>query len=215
MSLLSLLLVSLLSLLWLSPASSASIEAEQIHLSLGLSQNDFWVNFVTFDRPIVSYVRYGLSASELSLSSNASISLFLDGGRQQKQRFMHEASMLKLKPASTYFYQVITSTPDAAPVLNFSTIPEAAGYTQPLRIAMYGDFGLLNDQSHDRLEAESLSGNLDLIIHAGDLSAHTSTEQQPLITFPSAPLTDEFRCFPLCTALTTCTTRMATAEISS
>ena len=33
-----------------------------------------------------------------------------------------------------------------------------------------GDYGLLNDRSHDRLQAESLAGNLDLIVHAGDFA---------------------------------------------
>ena len=170
MALLSLLLVALSALSAFSAVSSATIEAEQVHISLGMSQTDFWVNYVTFDQPAVSYVQYGLSASDLSLSSNASVHVFVDGGKAAKQRYMHEASMLDLKPATTYFYQIITSSPATAAVYNFSTIPEDAGFTRPLRIAMYGDYGLLNDRSHDRLLAESQAGNLDLIVHAGGQS---------------------------------------------
>ena len=159
-----------------SPVASASIEAEQVHLSLGMSQNDFYVNYVTFARPSLSYVQYGLSASDLSLSSNASIALFTDGGKAQKQRYMHQASMLHLKPGVVYFYQVITDTPATAPLFNFTTISDKAGYTQPLRVAMYGDYGVVNAQSHDRLQAESLQGNLDLIIHAGDFAYDMNNE---------------------------------------
>ena len=127
--------------------------------------------------PPLSYVRYGLSSSDLSLSSNASISLFTDGGKTQKQRYMHQATMLNLKPGLIYFYQVITSTPATAQIFNVTTISDKAGYTQPLRIAMYGDYGVVNAQSHDRLQAESLEGHLDLIIHAGDFAYDMNDEE--------------------------------------
>ena len=172
-----LLLLAALLLLWSSPVQCASIDAEQIHLSIGMNQNDFYVNFVTFDHPTVSYVQYGLSPSDLSFASNASTIVFVDSGRSKKQRYMHEATMLMLTPSTTYYYQVITSAAADAPVFNFSTIPREAGYTKPLRIAMYGDYGVVNDQSHDRLQAESLAGNLDLIIHAGDIAYNLDDEE--------------------------------------
>ena len=177
-----LLLLAALPLLWSTVASAASMDAEQIHLSLGVDQNDWFVSYVTFDRPSSSFVQYGLSPTALSLISNASIAVFTDAGKAQKRRFMHEAAMPKLKPGTLYFYQVVTSSPTPSPLLNFTTIPAEAGYTQPLRIAMYGDFGLLNDQSHDRLEHESLTGNLDLIIHAGDMAYDMVDE----VRYPSA-----------------------------
>jgi phosphodiesterase/alkaline phosphatase D-like protein len=135
------------------------------------------VNFVTFDRPDVSYVEYGVTPTAMSMSSNASITLFVDSGKTQSKRYMHEASMLQLEPSTTYYYQLITSASTSSPLFNFTTIAHEAGYTQPLRIAMYGDFGLINDQSHNRLEAESLAGNLDLIIHAGDFAYNLADDE--------------------------------------
>ena len=156
-----------------------SVMPEQIHLSLGQSQNDWWCSWVTFGSTDGTYVAYGTDPSQLTQMAKATNTLFTDGGQKQKKRWMHEAEMPSLTPATTYYYSIFTngsSATAASDLFNFSTISTTAGYSTPLRIAMYGDYGLLNDRSHDRLEAESLAGNLDLIIHAGDFAYNLDDE---------------------------------------
>ena len=168
----SFLLLLLVSALLPASLRASAVDPEQIHLSLGQDQNDWWVSFVTFAAPPVAFVLYGTDPSSLSSSANATTALFVDEGTARKQRYMHEAAMPQLTAGSVYYYQVVTTavSPSSLPMYNFSTIAAAAGFTTPLRIAMYGDYGLHNDRSHDRLLAESQAGNLDLIIHAGDMA---------------------------------------------
>ena len=162
------------------PASLAqSTTPEQIHLSLGQSQNDWWCSWVTFDSTPAAYIAYGTDPSQLEQMAKATNTLFVDEGKAQMKRWMHEAEMPSLQPATTYYYTIYTnssSTVPASALFNFSTIASTAGYTTPLRIAMYGDYGLLNDRSHDRLQTESLAGKLDLIVHAGDFAYNLNDE---------------------------------------
>ena len=119
---------------------AAQSTPEQIHLSLGQSQNDWWCNWVTFDPTPASYVAYGTDPTKLTQTAKATETLFVDGGSAQKKRYMHEAAMPSLKPGQTYFYAISAngSSTFATQTFNFSTIPSTAGYTTPLRIAMYG-----------------------------------------------------------------------------
>ena len=172
------LLVALVALV-LPATLVQSTTPEQIHLSLGQSQNDWWCSWVTFDSTPGSYVAYGTEPSQLKQKAAATDVLFVDEGKAQKKRYMHEAHMPALEPGTVYYYAIYlngSAATAATELFNFSTITTTAGYTTPLRIAMYGDYGLLNDRSHDRLQAESLAGNLDLIIHAGDFAYNLDDE---------------------------------------
>ena len=162
------------------PATLAqSTMPEQIHLSLGQSQNDWWCSWVTFASTPASYLLYGTDPSAMKLTAAATDMLFVDEGKAQTKRWMHEAAMPGLAPDTTYYYAIYinaTATAAASTIYNFSTIATTAGYTTPLRIAMYGDYGWKNMQSHDRLLAESRAGNLDLIVHAGDFAYNLDDE---------------------------------------
>jgi len=159
--------------------SSSVLSAEQIHISLGQSQRNIWVNYVTLIQPKVSYVLFGKSPAKLNQRVNSSVKQFIDGGKLNKTRWIQEAGLLNLDLGVQYFYQIIVDDSInslAEPIYNFSTISETRGFSEPLRISMFGDYGVVNDQSHDRLEYESLNDHFDLIIHAGDFAYNLDDE---------------------------------------
>lgn len=157
-----------------------TVSAEQVHISLGYTPDNIFVSYVTMAEPTTSIVIYGKSASSLHDYANATIERFVDGGKTSKVRWMHNAPLLNLDRGTMYFYSIVVdkSVPTKSlPVYNFTTINPNRGYTEPLRIAMFGDYGVVNDRSHDRLQAEALADHLDLIIHSGDMAYNLDDEE--------------------------------------
>ena len=81
---------------------------------------------------------------------------------------IHSVELPGLTPNTKYTYSCGS---DTAQTFSFKT-PPAVGATASLKIAVVGDLGQTENSSAtvDMMEAELSAGNVDLILHAGDLS---------------------------------------------
>lgn len=182
-ALVSLLTVAvLLSAARVSPSpSSVDIVPQQLHIALGYTPTTIVVQWVTWASPTSASVHYGLTPSSLTLTSPSSFHVFTDGDRAQWNRTVHAASLTKLIPDRTYFYQVSTtnSTSTLTSALHsFHTLSATAGTgsDSPIRIGMIGDYGLVNgDQTHQSLARLTNAGGLDLLVHVGQSGSEAET----------------------------------------
>jgi hypothetical protein len=93
--------------------------------------------------------------------------------------WMHSVTATGLTPGTRYYYLVGDSASSgkewSQPALSFVG-PRAAGMSAggdaPLRIAAYGDMGAsdVSDNTVERVAAMRLAGELDLVLHVGDIS---------------------------------------------
>ena len=81
---------------------------------------------------------------------------------------IHSVELPGLVPNTKYTYSCGS---DSAQTFSFKT-PPAPGASSSLKLAVVGDLGQTENSSAtvDLMEAELAAGNLDLILHAGDLS---------------------------------------------
>lgn len=121
-------------------------------------------------------VEYGLSEVNLNLTTSGDTQDLYAGGNTT--RFLSSARMDRLEPGNTYYYRV-GSFGQYSPTFSFQTFHTDFGQAggSPMRIGVYGDFGVVNDQSQALLQKYATTGELDFIIHAGDLAYNLVTNQ--------------------------------------
>lgn len=61
-----------------------------------------FVTWLTFDDNIFATVEYGTSPRALNLTANGTITLFIDGGSLQTQRYISRVTLTGLEPGTTY-----------------------------------------------------------------------------------------------------------------
>merc|ERR1711970_547175 len=93
---------------------------------------------------------------------------FVDAGAAESTQYIHRVHLLGLEPDTTYFYQVGSSDGLSA-VFGFKTVASGEN-AWPLRVATYGDLGVVNPRSLTWLQEEAHQGMYDAIIHVGDFA---------------------------------------------
>lgn len=116
-------------------------------------------------RPVCGAPRYGKSASSLSTTGTGSSVKFEAGTvKGTNTQYIHSALMGPLDANMVYYYAVgPAGAGSSSATYNFT-------YKVLEKFAVYGDFGLVNDQSLTALLAEASAGSFDAIIHAGDFA---------------------------------------------
>ncbi|CAI5449103.1 unnamed protein product [Caenorhabditis angaria] len=148
-------------------ATSGDNRVEQVHLSLSGNMNEMIVTWLT-QSPlpnVTPFVSYGLSADNLKWTSKATTTKWADEGEKSVHRYTHRATMKNMSPGQRYYYSVGSS--QAKSNIFWFTQPDPS---QPLRMAIFGDLSLNKGFSIDPLINATHSGDLDIIIHIGDLA---------------------------------------------
>ena len=152
------------------------ISPQQVHLAMGASPSTMFVNWVTWTAPSHSSLSYGTSRAALNTTVAAAVRLWTDGGAARLNRSMHSVTLEPLAAGTRFFYSITTANKSSvvtSEVFQFRTPSATAGTgdSEPLRIAMFGDFGLVNGEStHVCLERQAKRDVLDLIVHVGDIA---------------------------------------------
>eukprot|EP01083_Nonionella_stella_P235267 827442_1 len=148
---------------------------EQIHINLGLTPDEMVFNWLTWDYPIQthSFVSIGESASPSSFKLNVSgtATVFTDCGSESINRTIHVVKVNNLSPSTKYYYQVGDLYNGYSTVYSFTTAPDAKtlSKTLPHNFILYGDMGTTNTQACGPATQLVLNGNINAVIHAGDM----------------------------------------------
>ena len=157
--------------LFLSICPLALASVAQIHMAQGRDPSSMVISWQTAE-PSSSYVRYGLTSDDLSLSST---------GNETSYEFeypplpyytsgtFHHVELTNLTSFTTYYYQCGDETyENSSRVLSFVTMP-AVGDPRSFSVAVVGDLGQ-TQWSESTVEHMLRDTSLGLILHAGDLS---------------------------------------------
>lgn len=139
---------------------------EQIHLSLAAKDKSLMgVSWVTLDGQD-SYVRYGTSEDDLSVSNKGTVLSYDKAGWVGQ---IHRATMTGLKPATKYYYQVGNQ--------------DKHGWSETYYFTTYTpgkeqNFAVIADMAYDEWSDDTVAsmtrlieeGKLDAVIHSGDIS---------------------------------------------
>ena len=146
-----------------APRSAAALAAvalaagpEQIHIAYAPT-GGFAVDFVS-PAPGPGAVRFGLNASGPFARANTSSLAVASIGTLHQARFAFAGAA----PGQRAFYQVMAAGLDSA-VFELTPVVARAEV-----FAVFGDFGLRNDESMTALVAEAQAGVFDSVLHVGD-----------------------------------------------
>jgi acid phosphatase type 7 len=146
-------------------------QPEQIHLSIGLNDGDYVLTWVTLSSTNESTVFYG-EDMPLSMKATGTEDLFIDGGYEKRQLFMHRVTLPNLKPKTKYLYRVGSSFGWSS-VTYFRTLPVGQDWSP--RFAVFGDMGNKNGRSIPYLQVAAENGDFDMILHVGDMAYDMNT----------------------------------------
>jgi len=141
---------------------------QQIHLATTSDDLTRSVSWMTMDPTTESLVHYGLSPTSLDKTLIGSSMTFLSGLIPLRETFIHNAifPLGTLKPNTTYFYSVGEDEGGWSPIKSFKMMDMSS----PIRIALFGDFGVVNDESLNLLLALNKKDDFDMVIHVGDFA---------------------------------------------
>ena len=148
-------------------------QPQQILTSLSGIEGNITVTWVTFS-DAGSTLQWGYTSGSLSNSDDGSKFKWTDPEGPHTVRVMHVAHMSDLKPHTAVYYRVGDADNNVwSDELEFVAPPTGS---DPLALIIYGDLGLLNAQSMDKVTAEVQSGEADMVLHVGDYAYDLHTE---------------------------------------
>jgi hypothetical protein len=142
-------------------------QPEQIHLSYGLDPSLMIVTWITLNEVNDSIVEYG-QFDTLDQRAIGSVSIFQDGGSEQRQEYIHRVILRDLIPGQKYFYHCGSDQYGWSPLFWFTAMRNDSNFV--VRMVVYGDMRKDNAQSMARLQEETQQGHFDLILHVGDMA---------------------------------------------
>ena len=148
------------------------VQPEQVHLSLGTDASQMIVTWTTLAATGPCYVEYATdSLLDNKQIAYGSTEIFTDGGSKRKKRFIHRVTLEGLTSNTTYFYRVGHTEGllyPAKKTFHFKTFPSGDDWSPHLIV--FGDLGYENAQSVPRITQEVESGQIDAVLHVGDLA---------------------------------------------
>ena len=138
-------------------------QPQQVLTSLSGIEGNITVTWATFTDTGTS-LQWGYKSGSLSNNDEGIKHNFVDPEGPHTVRVMHTAHMSDLKPHATVYYRVGDAAAKVwSDELQFVAPP--SGLSSPVALIIYGDLGLLNAQSMDKVTAEVQSGEADMVLH--------------------------------------------------
>ena len=138
-------------------ALAAAAPPSQINIHYTQTPGTLSVDFVS--QAADGVVQFGASAMPSNMRNATTTSFaFLEIGNMHQGLMAFDAT-----PGASGFYRVCSGGECSAV---FHVVPNVAAGEE--RFAVFGDFGLTNDQSMSDLIAEASKGNYDSVLHVGD-----------------------------------------------
>jgi hypothetical protein len=145
---------------------------EQVHISLSRDPTEMQVMWTTLDDTKTHSVWWGTDEGHLNQTNAA------PGASTTYTHFgwvgaLHATKMEKLAPGTQYFYKVGDAAGGWSNIFSFRTFHTDAGTAgHPLRVGSVGDMGYAknSDNTIARLSDLIDSGDLDMVVHNGDIS---------------------------------------------
>jgi hypothetical protein len=150
-------------------------DPQQIHIaSVGdITDAGIIVSWVTKAQTGNSTVQYGTTSGSYSNSVTGDQYKFTDPNSTAVVRWNHDVVLRGLNWATTYYYRVGDQAANKwSAELQFTTLTNNG----IVRMAVYGDMGVINSQSLDNLRSELTKKNLDMILHVGDFAYDLHTD---------------------------------------
>jgi len=99
--------------------------------------------------------------------------LFIDGGSEKREMYIHRVLLTDLKPGCTYLYHV-GSDYGWSEIFWLRTIQEGVNWSP--KFVVYGDLGVVNGESIPRLQHEIQQSDYDAVLHVGDMAYDLHTD---------------------------------------
>ena len=153
-------------------ATIPATQPQQILTSLSGTADTITVTWLTMADTNGSEVQWGEASFD---SSNVGSSFhFVDPNAAHRLRVIHTAHMTELKPGVTVQYRVGDASSDSwSDSLSFTMPPSG---DEPLRLIVYGDLGLVNAVSVQKVIDEVAGGEADVVLHLGDYAYDLHTK---------------------------------------
>jgi len=129
------------------------------------------ITWSTLDETTSTEVQFGLNIFQLHERVNGTETKFLNTPNTGTNvQYIHRVHLVDLLPNTTYYYTV-GGTDGWSPVYGFKTfLSVEMEDPYPLRLAVFGDMGVINARSLTRLQEEAHQGFYDAAIHVGDFA---------------------------------------------
>jgi len=149
----------------LSIALGVDFQPRHVHLALGDEPRSLIVTWSTIDetkQPVVL-----LGRKKIDRVYKGTSKLFVDGGAEKAEQWIHSVTLTDLKPGTNYFYRVGS---DLGWSSYFYTKTLLDGTDWSPTLALFGDMGNENAVSLPFLQKGSVNGMFDAILHVGDMA---------------------------------------------
>lgn len=160
--------------------ATTGIGPQEVYINFADSKDlsQYRVTWITLNETTNGRVEWWTTSSPSAVTTAASTSrTYTVGGWIG---VIHTAVMTGLLPATTYGYRVGESVYGFSANLSFTTLPSIIGVpSRPLRIVQIADMGYasFSTATVDRIESLVNAGEVDFIIHNGDVSYADADEQ--------------------------------------
>lgn len=142
---------------------------EQVHLQVTGDPTQMVVSWVTGSDVPNPQVQFGTSSGVYPYMAKANITTYTHGGWHG---YIYHAMLTNLTTSTRYYYRVGDPVWDwSFTEFNFKSAP-ALGPDSTVRMAVYGDMGIcdVSDMNVFSLTKLAQSGDIDMVLHAGDIS---------------------------------------------
>ena len=157
----------------IATAAIPPTQPQQILTSLTGTPGTIVVTWVTMARANTT-VQWGSSPATMDSSGTGSSFDFVDPEPAHGLRVIHTARLTGLKPKSTVSYRVGDAAQNAwSDALSFTAPPNG---DDVLNLLVYGDLGLVNSVSIQRVIAEVDAGTAHMVLHLGDYAYDLHTK---------------------------------------
>jgi len=146
-------------------------QPRHVHLALGEQSSSLVVTWSTINETETPKVLLGRKKIEHVFTGSSA--LFIDGGNQSAEQWIHTVTVTSLNPATNYFYRV-GSDLGWSNYFYTKTLPDTKDWSPTF--AMFGDLGNENAASLPFLQKGAVNGQFDVVLHVGDMAYDLAEE---------------------------------------
>jgi len=152
-------------------------QPRHVHLAYGATTTSVVVTWSTLAMTGTPRVEWGTDPFRLSATAHGHSKKFVDSPGGGSVQWIHRVHLGPLTPNTTYYYHC-GGIFGWSGVFAFRTYAGADlhGTEAELRLAVFGDLGVVNARSITRLQEEAHQGRYDAVLHVGDFAYDMNKE---------------------------------------